>query len=52
MTRRSNDNDSSWEDYFENHLKELNIPYIKRYDMDLRYKYPCDFYLPNYDTFI
>ncbi len=51
-TRRANDNDSSWEDYFEIQLKQRNITYKKRYNSDSRYPFMCDFYLPNSDTFI
>lgn len=51
FTRRANNNDSSWEDYFEQQLTIFNISYIKRYK-DTRYPYYCDFYLPDTDTFI
>ena len=51
ITRRNNDNDSSWEDYFENQLITLDISYKKRYK-DSRYPYYCDFYLEDSDTFI
>lgn len=52
QTRRKNNNDSSWEDYLELRLQDLGITYEKRYDRDDRYPFPCDFYIPENDTFI
>jgi len=51
-TRRDSENESSWEDYFENNLNSLDISYEKQYNSDTRYPYLCDFYLPDTDTFI
>lgn len=52
MTRRGSYNDSSWEDYFEEQCKKHNIIYKRRYDLDSRYPFQCDFYFPNKDMFI
>ena len=52
ITMRVNGNKSTWEDYFENQCKKLNINYKSNYNLDPRYPFYCDFYLPNTDTFI
>lgn len=52
MTMRQNGNDSSWEDYFEQQCIKYGIKYERRYDLDPRYPYQCDFYLSDSDTFV
>ena len=47
-----NGNDSSLEDLLENALISHNIKYEKQYNLDKRYPYFCDFYLPDTDLFI
>lgn len=51
ITMRGNDNNSSWEDILEKYFIDNNIVYKKQYS-DERYPFPCDFYLPDSDTFI
>ena len=51
-TMRKNGNRSSYETLLENFLKENNIKYEQEYNLDARYPYHCDFYLPDTDTFI
>lgn len=51
ITMRGNDNNSSWEDVLEKYFIDNNIVYKKQYS-DERYPFPCDFYLPDSDTFI
>ena len=48
---RGNDNHSKWEDILEQHFINKSIAYEKQYS-DERYPFPCDFYLPDSDTFI
>lgn len=51
-TRSKNGNDSALEDYLEELLQVNNIKYEKHYNLDSRYPYFCDFYLPDSDCFI
>lgn len=51
ITMRGNDNNSRWEDILEQYFIDNNIVYKKQYSDD-RYPFPCDFYLPDSDTFI
>ena len=52
QSMRKNGNHSRFEDMFEQILIKLNIEYKKDYNLDDRYPYKCDFYLPKTDTFI
>lgn len=45
-------NKSSLEDFLEQIFKDNNIKYLQEYNLDPRYPYFCDFYLPETDTFI
>ena len=47
-----NGNHSSLEDYLEMVLQKANIPYQVEYNLDNRYPYFCDFYLPDKDLFV
>ena len=51
-TRMKNGNTSSLENYLENALIANNINYKPQYNLDNRYLYHCDFYLPDTDTFV
>lgn len=50
-TRVKNQKISSLERYFKNKLDDLHIQYIQEYKDEL-YPYFCDFYLPEYETYI
>ena len=50
-TRIENQKISSLERYFKNKLDDLHIQYIQEYKDEL-YPYFCDFYLPEYETYI
>ena len=45
-------NESSWEAILYNALRDKNIKFDPHYNLDKRYPYHCDFYLPDTDTFI
>ena len=47
-----NNHGSNLENYMMSKLKELKINFEIEYDLDSRYPYFCDFYLPDTDTFI
>ena len=47
-----NNHGSNLENYMMSKLKELKINFEIEYDLDSRYPYFCDFYLPDIDTFI
>lgn len=51
-TKQKNNNGSSLENYLENIFITNNILYKSQYNLDPRYPFHCDFYLPNTDTFI
>lgn len=50
-TMRKNGNYSTYEDGFETKLKEKHIKYKTQYSSE-KYPFPCDFYLPETDTYI
>ena len=50
--KKYNGTRSSWENILKTALLEHNIPFEYEYNKDLRYPFPCDFYLPNTDTFV
>ena len=52
QTRIKNGNESSSERKLRLFFEDNNIYYIPQYDSDNRYPFPCDFYLPDTDTFI
>lgn len=47
-----NNNGSSLESYMMTKLNELNIKFEPEYNLDSRYPYFCDFYIPEKDIFI
>ena len=51
-TRRAKGTRSALETMLEDFFIQNNIPYKMEYNIDNRYPYLCDFYLPNTDTFI
>lgn len=51
-TMKENGNYSSLENYLEQVLIDNNIKYEIQYNLDDRYPYRCDFYLPNTDIFV
>ena len=51
-TMRKNGNRSSLETMLEQFFIDNNIKYKQEYDLDSRYPFHCDFYLPDTDTFI
>ena len=52
QTMRKNGNRSSLETMLEQFFIDNNIKYEQEYDLDPRYPFHCDFYLPDSDTFI
>lgn len=51
-TQYKNGNQSSLEDYLEMSFIENGIVYESQYNLDSRYPYFCDFYLPEKDAFV
>lgn len=51
-TKKANGNISSLETFLENELKQHNINYKSQYNLDERYPWHCDFYLPDTDVFV
>lgn len=51
-TARKNGTRSALEDYLESYFIQNNIMYKIEYNVDPRYPYFCDFYLPDSDMFI
>lgn len=52
VTMKQNGNRSSYEDKLEKFFLENNIKFEQEYNLDSRYPYHCDFYLPDKDMFI
>lgn len=50
--RNKSFNTSKIEESFAKYLKENNFNFIRQYNIDERYPFPCDFYLPDFDLFI
>lgn len=51
-TKTKNGTRSKIEIYFKEKLDLYNIKYEEEYSIDKRYPFPCDFYIPETDTFI
>ena len=51
-TRMKNGNNSSLENYLEELFIANNIEYKPQYNLDERYPFHCDFYLPEKDIFV